>query len=59
MAGKVVGRGDSPESVAEGVVSAIRQQEFWILTHPKWIEVLRRRIEGMEDGRRLVTGFGG
>ena len=59
MAGKVVGRGHSPESVAEGVVSAIRQQEFWILTHPKWIEVLRRRIEGMEDGRRLVTGFGG
>jgi NAD(P)-dependent dehydrogenase (short-subunit alcohol dehydrogenase family) len=59
MAGKIVGRGHSPESVAEGVVSAIRQQEFWILTHPKWIEVLRRRVEGMEDGRRLVTGFGG
>ena len=59
MAGKVVGRGHSPESVAELVVSAIRKQEFWILTHPDWIDVMRRRVEGMEDGRRLVTGFGG
>ena len=59
MAGEVVARGHSPESVAERIVSAIREQEFWILTHPKWIEVLRRRIEGMEDGRRLVAGFGG
>ena len=59
MAGKVVDRGHSPESVAELVIEAIRKQEFWILTHPKWIEVLRGRIEGMEDGRRLVQGFGG
>jgi NAD(P)-dependent dehydrogenase (short-subunit alcohol dehydrogenase family) len=59
MAEEIVGRGHSPESVAELVVSAIREQEFWILTHPKWIEVLRHRVEGMEDGRRLVMGFGG
>jgi NAD(P)-dependent dehydrogenase (short-subunit alcohol dehydrogenase family) len=59
MAGKVVGRGHSAESVAELVLAAIRDQTFWILTHPKWIEVLRERVEGMEDGRRLVTGFGG
>ncbi len=59
MAAKVVGSGHSPESVAELVLSAIREQEFWILTHPDWIDVLRRRVEGMEDGRRLVTGFGG
>jgi NAD(P)-dependent dehydrogenase (short-subunit alcohol dehydrogenase family) len=59
MAGKVVARGHSPESVAELVVSAIRGQEFWILTHPEWIDVLRRRVEGMENGRRLVAGFGG
>ncbi len=59
MAGKVVGRGHPPESVAELVVSAIRTQQFWILTHPAWIDVLRRRVDGMEDGRRIVTGFGG
>lgn len=59
MAGQVVGQGHSPESVAELVLAGIRDQSFWILTHPEWIDVLRRRVEGMEDGRRLVTGFGG
>jgi len=52
-------RGHSPESVAELVLSAIRDQTFWILTHPDWIDVLRKRVEGMEDGRKLVIGFGG
>ena len=59
FASKVVGEGLSPESVAEQVVHAIRSQEFWILTHPDWIDVLRKRVEGMEDGRKLVMGFGG
>jgi NAD(P)-dependent dehydrogenase (short-subunit alcohol dehydrogenase family) len=59
LASKVVRQGHSPESVAELVLAGIRAQEFWILTHPEWIQVLRRRVEGMEDGRRLVTGFGG
>ena len=59
MASKIVGEGHSPESVAERVLDAIRDQEFWILTHPDWIDVLRKRVEGMEDGRRLVPGFGG
>jgi NAD(P)-dependent dehydrogenase (short-subunit alcohol dehydrogenase family) len=59
MATKVVGKGHSPASVADLVVAAIREQQFWILPHPDWIDVLRRRVEGMEDGRQLVTGFGG
>jgi NAD(P)-dependent dehydrogenase (short-subunit alcohol dehydrogenase family) len=58
-ASKIIEEGHTPESVAELVVSAIRAQEFWILTHPEWIDVLRKRVEGMEKGRRLVTGFGG
>ncbi|HIF92792.1 MAG TPA: SDR family NAD(P)-dependent oxidoreductase [Myxococcales bacterium] len=58
-ASKIVEQGHSPESVAERIVEAIRAREFWILTHPDWIDVLRKRVEGMEDGRRLVTGFGG
>jgi hypothetical protein len=37
----------------------VRAQEFWILTHADWIDVLRKRVEGMEDGRKLVMGFGG
>lgn len=59
MATKVVGKGHSPASVADLVVAAIREQQFWILPHPDWIDVLRRRVEGMEDGRQLVSGFGG
>jgi NAD(P)-dependent dehydrogenase (short-subunit alcohol dehydrogenase family) len=59
MAGNIIGKGLTPESVAEQVVSAIREQEFWILTHPDWVDVLRKRVEGMEDGHRLVSGFGG
>ena len=58
-ASKVVSEGRSPESVADLVVEAIRANHFWILTHPNWIDVLRKRVEGMEDGRRLVSGFGG
>jgi NAD(P)-dependent dehydrogenase (short-subunit alcohol dehydrogenase family) len=58
-ASKIVNDGHTPESVADRIVDAIRAKEFWILTHPEWIDVLRKRVEGMEDGRRLVTGFGG
>jgi NAD(P)-dependent dehydrogenase (short-subunit alcohol dehydrogenase family) len=58
-ASKIVGKGKSPKSVADRIVEAIRARQFWILTHPEWIDVLRKRVEGMEDGRRLVSGFGG
>ena len=58
-AAQVIASGHSAESVAELVVSAIREQEFWILTHTDWIDVLRKRVEGMADGRKLVSGFGG
>ncbi|MCP3985343.1 MAG: SDR family NAD(P)-dependent oxidoreductase [bacterium] len=59
FASQVVGDGLPPETVAELVVHAIRAQEFWILTHPDWIDVLRKRVEGMADGCKLVMGFGG
>jgi NAD(P)-dependent dehydrogenase (short-subunit alcohol dehydrogenase family) len=58
-ASKIVNSGHAPESVAEKIVEAIRAKEFWILTHPDWIDVLRKRVEGMKDGGRLVSGFGG
>jgi NAD(P)-dependent dehydrogenase (short-subunit alcohol dehydrogenase family) len=59
FASLIVAEGLTPETVAEQVVEAIRSQEFWILPHTDWIDVLRERVDGMEDGRRLVTGFGG
>ncbi len=59
FAAEVVGAGLPPERAADLVVDAIRTKAFWILTHPDWIDVLRRRVDGMEDGRKLVIGFGG
>lgn len=52
-------RGLDPGDVAQLVLSAVRDGNFWIVTHPKWIDVLRERVEGMADGGRLTTGFGG
>ena len=59
LAGRVVQDGHSPESVADLVLEAVRNQEFWIITHRDWLKVLQQRVEGMMDGNRLVTGFGG
>jgi NAD(P)-dependent dehydrogenase (short-subunit alcohol dehydrogenase family) len=58
-ASKIVSDGHTPASVAERIVEAIRAREFWILTHADWVDVLKKRVEGMADGRKLVSGFGG
>jgi len=55
----MLSQGMAPTAVAAQVVDAIRDQRFWILTHPDWIDVLRDRVEGMADGGRLAAGFGG
>jgi len=58
-AGLVDGGGLPPEQVAALVVEAIEDGRFWILPHPKWIDVLRERVEGMAAGGKLTSGFGG
>ena len=58
MAGAIVDDGIQPTAVAELIVSAIRNKDFWVITHPEWIEVMQARAEGMPRGE-LVTGFGG
>ena len=58
MAGAIVGEGLPPDEVAGLVVNAVRNNDFWILPHTGWIDVLRERVEGMPE-KRLVTGFGG
>lgn len=55
----LIAKGKKPEEVAAMIVDAIRENRFWIVTHPDWIDVLRERIEGMVDGGRLGSGFGG
>jgi NAD(P)-dependent dehydrogenase (short-subunit alcohol dehydrogenase family) len=39
--------GQSPERVAERVLQAIRNGEFWIITHDDLLPVVRERVDGM------------
>jgi NAD(P)-dependent dehydrogenase (short-subunit alcohol dehydrogenase family) len=57
-AGPIVAVGIEPGDVAEMVVAAIRSNDFWILTHAGWRDVLQARVDGMAESQ-LVTGFGG
>jgi NAD(P)-dependent dehydrogenase (short-subunit alcohol dehydrogenase family) len=57
--GLVDGGGLPPSQVADLVVEGIKDGRFWILPHPKWIDVLRKRVEGMAEGGVLKAGFGG
>ena len=58
LAGPIVDAGISPNDVAEMIISAIKNNDFWILTHPEWKSVLQERIDGLNKNQ-LVTGFGG
>jgi NAD(P)-dependent dehydrogenase (short-subunit alcohol dehydrogenase family) len=58
LAGAIVNEGMAPEDVAELVFQAVKANDFWILTHPKWREVLSDRVAGMATNQ-LVVGFGG
>jgi NAD(P)-dependent dehydrogenase (short-subunit alcohol dehydrogenase family) len=51
-------RGLDPDDVAQMVISAIRNNRFWIVTHPRWLDVLKERVDAMGEGK-LTTGFGG
>jgi len=44
-AGKQLAEGMKPSEVAEIVLHAIREQEFWAFTHPEWKRILRERVE--------------
>jgi NAD(P)-dependent dehydrogenase (short-subunit alcohol dehydrogenase family) len=45
--GPVLSAGMDPAEVAELVVRAIRENRFWILTHPEWKEIVRKRAEAL------------
>jgi NAD(P)-dependent dehydrogenase (short-subunit alcohol dehydrogenase family) len=52
-------RGKDPAEVAELIVQAIVRDEFWIITHPDWKDVLEERVAAMKRDNSLHTGFGG
>ena len=45
--GTLLDVGVAPDAVAGMVVEAILENRFWILTHPAWGDVMRRRVEAM------------
>lgn len=51
--------GKDPLEVADMVMHAIREDEFWIITHSDWKDVLKERIRVMTESNQLHTGFGG
>jgi NAD(P)-dependent dehydrogenase (short-subunit alcohol dehydrogenase family) len=55
----LVQQGKDPSEVAEMVLSAIINDEFWILTHPEWKNVLADRVAAMQADNALHMGFGG
>ena len=57
-AGAIVDAGIAPAQVADLIVNAIKNNDFWIPPHREWIGVMRERVAGMDSGT-LVTGFGG
>jgi hypothetical protein len=53
---QAVQTGMPPQQVADIVFQAIRDEKFYILTHPQWKEAIRVRVEDIlqERNPRLV-----
>ncbi len=47
-------RGMHPDEVGRLVLQAIADDQFWILTHPRWTKSLQRQIEAMNEDRSLT-----
>lgn len=52
--GGVESQGIPPEDVAGMVVDAIRENRFWILTHPDWRQVPVERMQRAADGENPI-----
>lgn len=57
-AGPIVDAGLEPAAVAGMIAAAIKNKDFWIITHDEWKNVMKERVEGMMNNK-LVSGFGG
>jgi len=43
--------GLAPRKVGDLVLAAIRENRFWILTHPEWKGAIRHRLENVLEER--------
>lgn|GEM_PF-30948 len=53
-AGPMLAAGMDPAEVADLVLRAIRENRFWILTHPEMKDVLRKRVELLAASDALI-----
>ncbi len=49
--GRAMAAGLAPEQVADVVFSAIRDEKFYILTHPELNDVIGTRMQDILEGR--------
>jgi NAD(P)-dependent dehydrogenase (short-subunit alcohol dehydrogenase family) len=52
-------RGKDPSEVADMVMDAIINDDFWILTHPEWKGIMQARAAALSNDNSLYTGSGG
>jgi NAD(P)-dependent dehydrogenase (short-subunit alcohol dehydrogenase family) len=48
---QVIEEGMPPEDIVDAMVTAVRQNQFWILTHPQLDSAIRERFESMLSRR--------
>jgi len=53
----MVDAGISPDSVADKVLDAVRDEKLYILTHSEFNEPIRQRVEGILAGRNPAAEF--
>lgn len=55
----MLAKGKDPAEVADLIVDAIRENRFWLVTHPGWNPILRKRMDALLEDGRLEAGFAG
>lgn len=57
---KLLAAGLPPDAVAARVFEAVRDKQFWILTHPEWNPAIGKRVEDMtaQKNPELVKALG-
>jgi len=57
--GNLISSGMPPSEVAARVVEAIREERFYILTHPEMMPAVRNRMDDILEGRTPTPNFFG
>jgi len=50
----ILDNGMDPDEVGAMVLDAIRDDEFWILTHPHWAKAVDKQLTALKDDRSLT-----